>query len=506
MGNTMKNNTVAESLPYRLYRAAQVRELDRIAIEEHAIPGFTLMRRAARAAFDQLLVTWPEPGTITIFCGAGNNGGDGYVMASLARKCGVPVAVIQLGDKAKLTGDALQAMQLAERDGVSIMPFTHSIVLEQGVIVDALLGTGLGGEVRGDFVAAINRINASGLPVLAVDIPSGLCSDTGRVLGIAVKARQTVSFIGLKQGLLSGDGPEYSGQLHYADLAVPEQVFDSVTVSSQRLDLSVLGHNLPRRPRNAHKGNFGHAMIVGGDHGMAGAAVMASQSALRVGAGLVSCATRPEHIVALIARCPEVMTHGVISGQEVEPLLDRPSVVVLGPGLGQGPWGEQLLQKVIATELPLVIDADALNILAMGRVVKNPYRKNWILTPHPGEAARLLDCSTRDIEEDRFAAVVALQRRYGGAVILKGAGTLVASGSIPGICSYGNPGMASGGMGDVLSGVLGGLLAQGLSTAAAAQLGVCLHGRAGDLAAKAGERGTSATDLLSHLRALVNLQ
>jgi NAD(P)H-hydrate epimerase len=277
-----------------------------------------------------------------------------------------------------------------------------------------------------------------------------------------------------------------------------------VAVSSQRLSLSQFGDKLPRRARNAHKGNFGHVMVVGGDHGMAGAAVMASQSALRVGAGLVSCATRPEHIAALVARCPEVMAHGVISGQEVEPLLERPSVIVLGPGLGQGPWGEQLLQKVMASELPLVVDADALNILAAGRVVKNPHRDNWILTPHPGEAARLLGCATGDIERDRFAAVVALQQNFGGAVILKGAGTLVAAGSIPALCSYGNPGMASGGMGDVLSGILGGLLAQGLSAEIAAQLGVCLHGRAGDLAAADGERGTSATDLLPKLRVLVN--
>jgi hydroxyethylthiazole kinase-like uncharacterized protein yjeF len=237
---------------------------------------------------------------------------------------------------------------------------------------------------------------------------------------------------------------------------------------------------------------------------MAGAAVMASQAALKVGAGLVSCATRPEHIAALIARCPEVMAHAVISGQEVEPLLERPSVIVVGPGLGQGPWGEQLLQKVIATDLPLVVDADALNILAAGRVVKTPYRENWILTPHPGEAARLLGCDTGDIQKDRFAAVAELQKRYGGAVILKGAGTLIAGADEIALSRYGNPGMASGGMGDVLSGVLGGLLAQGLAPETAARLGVCLHGKAGDLAAEAGERGTSATDLLSYLRMLVN--
>jgi len=500
----MNDNSVEQELPLQLYRAEQVRQLDRIAIEEHGIPGFTLMRRAARAAFDRLLAKWPVPGKIIVFCGTGNNGGDGYVMASLARQQGVAVEVIQLGKRDSLSGDALQARQLAEMDGVIMHEFSPSLVLERGVIVDAMLGTGLGGEVRGDYVAAIQWLNNSGLPVLAVDIPSGLCSDTGRVMGVAVKAQQTVSFIGLKQGLLTGAGPDYTGELYYDSLSVPAEVFNGVEASSERLSLQSLNSYLPRRSRIAHKGDFGHVLVAGGDYGMAGAAVMAAQAALRVGAGLVSCATRPEHIAAMVARCPEIMVHGVISGQEVEPLLERPSVIVLGPGLGQGPWGEQLLQKVIATKLPLVVDADALNIIAAGRVIKKPFRDNWILTPHPGEAARLLGCSTADIQADRFAAVLALQDRYGGAVILKGAGTLVAAGALPGLSVYGSPGMAAGGMGDVLSGVLGALLAQGLSPATAARLGVCLHGRAGELASEGGERGTSATDLLSYLRVLVN--
>jgi NAD(P)H-hydrate epimerase len=201
------------------------------------------------------------------------------------------------------------------------------------------------------------------------------------------------------------------------------------------------------------------------------------------------------------------MVSGVISGQEIEPLLTKADVIVIGPGLGQGPWGEQLLQQSGKLSVPLVVDADALNILAAGRVINQPYRDNWILTPHPGEAARLLDCSIADIQQDRFAAITELQRRYGGAVILKGAGSLVLGndGEKIGICPYGNPGMASGGMGDVLSGVLGALLAQGLSVSEAARLGVCLHSYAADLAAVDGERGMVASDLMPYLRTLVNL-
>jgi NAD(P)H-hydrate epimerase len=495
-----------DDIPRVLYRAEAVRQLDRVAIADHGIPGLTLMRRAARAAFALLLERWPEPQHISIFCGSGNNGGDGYVMATLARKQGLPVTVVQVGDPAKITGDALQARKLALQDGVEVLPLAALEAIADGVVVDAMLGTGLAGDVRDDYGKAIEWINVCGQPVLAVDIPSGLCSDSGQQLGTAVLADLTVTFIGVKQGLLTGRGPAVCGELYFAGLQVPETVYLDVPVSSERLDLQYHSYLLAARDRAAHKGQFGHVLVAGGDKGKAGAAAMAAQAATRTGAGLVSCATRPEHVAALVARCPEVMTQGVISGQEIEPLLETPSVLVIGPGLGQGAWGEQLLQKVWAQNKPMVVDADALNILASARVVQQPHRDNWILTPHPGEAARLLDCTVTEVEQDRFKAVRELQRRFGGAVILKGAGTLVmtADRPYPAVCPYGNPGMASGGMGDVLSGVLGALLAQGLSVADAARLGVCLHAGAADMAAADGERGMVATDLLAYLRLLVN--
>ncbi|MFA7555205.1 MAG: NAD(P)H-hydrate dehydratase [Spongiibacteraceae bacterium] len=496
-----------ENLPVNLYRAAQVRELDRVAIEEAGIAGFELMQTAAKAALQYLLVVYPSPEKITVFCGTGNNGGDGYVMAALAMQAGIDVEVIECGETGKIQGDALLARQLAVVEGVCFSGFDAQRVFSQGVIVDALLGTGLSGVVRGEFMQAIQSINRSACPVLAVDIPSGLCSDSGCVLGDGVYAEHTVSFIGLKQGLLTGAGPDYTGSIHYADLSVPLWVFERVMASSERLDLAALKLALPARKRSAHKGRFGHVMVTGGDLGMAGAALMASQAACRVGAGLTSCLTRTEHIAALVSRCPEVMAHGVVSGQEAGLKMAAASVVVIGPGLGRSAWSEQLLQQALQLTQPLVVDADALNMIAAGRVVKNPYRDNWILTPHPGEAARLLDCSVADIERDRFAAVTALQARYGGAVILKGAGTLVADAEndLVGLCPYGNPGMATGGMGDVLSGVLGALLAQGLGVATAARLGVCLHACAGDLAAQQdGQRGLLATDLIAYLRRLVN--
>lgn len=502
-----------QPLPSALYRAQQSREIDRIVIEEHGVAGFELMRRAAKAAFDTLLATWYCPAEITVFCGSGNNAGDGYLLAVLAKQQGIPVRIVQVGNTERLTGDAHLAWQQAQQAAVPFVPFANSMMneLTTGVIVDALLGTGLKGKLRGDYPAAIAAINASGLPVLAVDIPSGLCSDTGCALSdSAVRAEITVTFIVLKQGLLTADGPSYVGHLQLANLGLPMAATEGLPASSERLNGSNgVNTYLPKRPRNSHKGDYGHVLVVGGNHGMAGAVMIAAQAALRVGAGLVSCATQPDHVSAVVARCPEVMAHGVTSKQAVEQL--RASVVVIGPGLGQKAWSEQLLYAILApdslfTGQPFVVDADALTLLSQQKIIRKPYCDHWILTPHPGEAACLLGCSSADIQNDRFAAVTEIQRRYGGVTILKGAGTLVADGkSVPALCPYGNPGMAAAGMGDCLSGVLGALLAQGLSVAQAARLGVCLHSRAGDLAAQqGGERGTCATDLLPFLRQLVN--
>jgi NAD(P)H-hydrate epimerase len=488
-----------------LYTAAQTRELDRIAIEDCGIPGIRLMSRAGRASFDLLLAQWPEPEHVHVFCGSGNNGGDGFIVAALARVRGIPVTVYQLGDPDSIVGDAATARNQAVADGVEVQAFSAAVAPASGLVVDALLGTGLSGDVRGAYSTAIDTINNSGLPVLAIDIPSGLCSDTGRVLGTAVSADHTITFIGMKQGLLTAAAPACTGDLHFAGLEVPDTVYAQVAVDCRRLDLATCLRFLPALPRHAHKGLLGHALVVGGDIGMGGAAVMAAEAAARCGAGLVSAATRAEHVAALLARRPEIMVRGVTGGNDLQAMLDRPGAIAIGPGLGSSPWSEQMLQRVTDTGVPLVVDADALNMLAAGRVVEKPQRDNWILTPHPGEAARLLECSSADIQADRFAAVRKLQQRYGGVAILKGAGTLICAGDIVYLSSYGNPGMASGGMGDVLSGVLVSLLAQGLEPLPAACLGVCLHGAAADRAANVdGMRGLLATDLLPHLRRLLD--
>ena len=486
-----------------LYTAAQTRALDQCAICEHNIPGITLMARAADAALRYLLEVWPEPERLQVICGTGNNGGDGFLMADLAYKRGINVTVFQLGDPKKMVGDAALAMQQAQLNGVEIVPFERDLLMPEGVVVDAMLGTGLGGEVRGVFVDAIAAINASGAPVVAVDIPSGLCADTGSVLGSAVVADLTVTFVGLKRGLFTLQGPEHSGAVQFSDLAVFPEVYAAVPAHCARLALEPLLERLPPRSASAHKGFFGNVLVVGGDYGFAGAAAMAAESALRCGAGLVQVATRPEHVSAVVARTPEVMPRGVASGDEFLAMAEAADVLVVGPGLGQSPWSIELLRLSLTCGKPLVLDADALNVLAAGTLGKMAAVSNWVLTPHPGEAARLLGCSTGQVQADRFASVSALQQRYGGVVILKGNGSLITGGGHILLSDYGNPGMASGGMGDVLSGVIGALLAQHLPPLEAAALGVCLHGAAADIAAQEGQRGLVATDLIPKMRSIL---
>jgi NAD(P)H-hydrate epimerase len=491
---------------FPLYSVDQVRELDRVAIQDRGIPGIKLMKRAGQAVFSALLRKWPSPSKITVYCGSGNNGGDGYIVAALAKGRGIAVEVVQVAPVAKLSGDARRAYEFAVDEGVAMTALPENIqsvpVPDNGVIVDALLGTGLTGEVREPFAQVIDAINLSGLPVVAVDIPSGVCGDSGHIFGRALRCQMTVTFIGRKRGLYTGSAPAYCGEKLFDDLAVPKDIYAALSAPSRLLDWKRLSARLPGRAADAHKGLFGHVLCVGGDHGVGGAVAMAAEAALRTGAGLVSVATRPEHVSALIVRCPEIMAVGVGSGQELEPLLEKASVLVIGPGLGRSPWSEQLLQKALASGLPMVLDADGLNMLSEGRIGGGADLSRTVMTPHPGEAARLLRVDNSDIQRDRFAAVTALQQKFAATVLLKGAGTLIAAGEdVVSVCPYGNPGMAVGGMGDVLSGVIGALLAQGLPPREAAESGACLHGLAADDdVAASGQIGLCATDLMPLLR------
>ncbi|WP_404374956.1 NAD(P)H-hydrate dehydratase [Vreelandella aquamarina] len=495
-------STLSTSSLRPLYKAAQVRELDRRTIAG-GIESFALMQRAASSAWHSFRSRWPQARSVTVLCGGGNNGGDGHVLAALAMQSGLKVQRLSLKPLEALTGDVARAAELATAAGVGFEEWQSDTTLVGEVVVDALLGTGLSGEVAGSIQQAIKAINASARPVLALDIPSGISADTGAVLGMAVAATCTVTFIGDKMGLHTGDAPAYTGEIDFRPLGVKAQAFFDIPPTAWRLDDSLLGETFTPRSRTSHKGSLGHVLVMGGAPGFGGAALLASQAAARLGAGKVTLATACEHVTASLVRCPEVMVRGVRGGADRAALPAQADAVVVGPGLGQDAWGQAILQSALHSSSPLVVDADALNLLASRWPELR--RDDWILTPHPGEAARLLGCSVADVQADRPEAVRALQRARGGIVVLKGAGSLVAGPSGLVVCPYGNPGMASGGMGDVLSGMLGALVGQFGSLEQSAWLGVMVHALAGDEAAKTeGERGLLASDLASYARVLIN--
>ena len=485
-----------------------MREIERLAIEEGGLPGAELMERAGAGSFRALVRHWPGARRVAVVCGAGNNGGDGFVVARLAREAGFVVRTLVVGDLGRLGPDASAMLGAMREAGVAPEPFAAPILDGVSVVVDALFGTGLTRPVRGAAAAAIEAMNAAGAPVLAVDVPSGVDADTGSVRGVAVRASLTVTFIAPKRGLFTGAGPDHCGRLEHDALGVPAALADRVPAGASRLDYDRLPDHpcLGSRPRGTHKGDHGHVLVVGGDLGFAGAVRLAAEAAARVGAGLVSVATREVHAAAVSAMRPEIMSRGVEDEASFEALAGRAKVIAVGPGLGRGEWGERMFANALACRPRLlVVDADALNHLA-GAGRSTPRRDDWVLTPHPGEAARLLGVSTGEVQADRFAAAAAIRERFGGVCVLKGAGTVIDSGAPRpvGVCVNGNPGMGTGGTGDVLTGVIAGLAAQGAGPADAAELGVCVHGKAGDLAARAGERGLLAGDLFAELRGLVN--
>lgn len=506
-------------LPVNFYSAEQSRQLDAYAINTLGIPAMLLMERAGRACFARLCECWPNAKQITVLAGKGNNAGDGYVIAALAHIANMQVMVLQLGESTQLQGEAAQCFQRAKVLGVPIVEIVspeelleyQSLLLDSDVLIDALLGTGIQGPVRGLYASLITMVNELARPVLAVDVPSGLCPDTGQVLGKSIRADVTLTFISMKLGLMTGCGPDYVGKLYFDDLHLPISVYGLVNPLAQRLDFFTVKARLPQRCQSAHKGLFGHVLVLGGDRGMAGAVLMAASAAARMGAGLVSLATRSEHCATITAREPVLMCHGLTDDwferaearEHLQAQIDKATTLVLGPGLGQSPWAEAILRSALAAHKPTVIDADALNLLSEKQDL--PVHDLCVLTPHPKEASRLLNLSVTQVQQNRFFAVTELAKRFNAVIVLKGAGTLISDGQALSLASVGGPAMATGGMGDILSGMIAALLAQGLPPYEAAQMAVVLHGRAADkLAAEHGLRGLLATDLLPELPTLLN--
>jgi ADP-dependent NAD(P)H-hydrate dehydratase / NAD(P)H-hydrate epimerase len=491
------------ALPVALYSSAQVRALDAYAIGKLGIESATLMKRAGEAALRHLRTRWPMAHRIVITCGGGNNGGDGYALARFAQAAGLGVTVLAVVVPEQLRPDAYEAFDDYKASGGGVRPFAPELLSSGEVIVDALLGTGLSGGVRPDMEPVIRAINASGRPVFALDVPSGLDADSGTVTGEAIRAEATVTFVGLKTGLFVGDGPEFAGTVFFDDLELSGAISPPPTPRLTRIVEAEISLALPRRRRAANKGDFGRVLVVGGGSGMPGAARLAGEACLRVGAGLVTLAVAPENVASITAGRPELICVGVENEAALAEPLTGADVVAVGPGLGRSPWARALLTAVLGSGRPLVVDADALNLLAEG---KPQPRADWILTPHPGEAGRLLGKTAADIQRDRLSALERLLERYDGTVVLKGAGTLVgARGRVAGLCDRGNPGMATAGSGDVLAGAIAGILAQCRDPWAASRTGVLVHAMAGDAAARAGERGVLAGDLVRELQHGVNL-
>tara|TARA_R110002124_G_scaffold58227_1_gene162319 strand:+ start:2701 stop:4377 length:1677 start_codon:yes stop_codon:yes gene_type:complete len=549
-------------LPDRLFTNSDSRDFDALAIKHFVKNSNELMQQAGKDSFEKIKELWPYTEKLLIFVGTGNNGGDGYVIANIACQNNIPVDVIQIGNIKQITKTANNAYNELIKSNINnknlniINISSNKIkeILEQVyknninvcnlVIVDALLGTGIKDKPKSDFLDAVVFINNlkqhnKKSRVLAIDVPSGLNSDTGYVHdGIAVKADALICFIVLKQGLFTGYAKEYCKDIYFSDLGVGDKLDEfnkkskeNITtkahlISDINLDKYV---KLKRREQYKSKHDFGHVVILGGDYGMGGAALMAGLAALRTGAGLVTIATHPSNAELIFLKQPELMTFGIDfnlfsenysdndynfeSEDRLASLLDRADVLVLGPGLGQSAWGKRVWGSIKNYHArPIVLDADGLNWLAKDQEKRDIIRDNWVLTPHPGEAGRLLGLNSDIIQQDRFKAIEQILAEYHGVCVLKGSGSIISKyeqhnkNNLKYVCPLGNPGMATAGMGDILSGVIGSLIAQGLDLKEAAQLAVVIHSKAADnIKDEYGEKGILATDLLFEIKKLVNL-
>jgi NAD(P)H-hydrate epimerase len=506
----------------KIVTAAQMQELDRRTIAEAGIPGTTLMERAGAGVVTSIEARFgpPRGKFVTILCGKGNNGGDGFVVARLLRRRGATVCVLAMAPASELSRDA-QAMyrQFVRAAGKSAVRFyssgTHarSVLKRSDLVVDALLGTGLSSEVTGPYADAIDAVNESGRPVVAVDLPSGLHADTGAALGRAVRASLTVTFGLPKLGLYLQQGIDLAGHVMIIDIGIPQAFVDAVESRTSLITESFVRACLPVRRPSSHKGTFGHAAIIAGSVGKTGAAAMAAKAALRTGAGLVTVAIPSSVNDVLEAKLQEAMTAPMpetkartlsrAAFDRLTEFMTARTAVAMGPGLSTHPETVELVQTLVKRlDRPAVLDADALNALAGRAAILTECKTPPILTPHPGEMARLeSNATSQAVNADRIGTATRFARERGVFVVLKGARTVVARpDGAAAISPTGNPGMATAGTGDVLTGMIVGLLAQGVAPWEASCAATYLHGLAGDLAAaEKGHAGLIAGDVIEQI-------
>ena len=500
------------------YSAKQVLTNEAVVAQSQQLALYKLMERAGAAAFDALCQRWPKAKNILVLSGKGNNGGDGFILARLAHLANKQVTVLISCDVIHIKGDALIAYQAMLDAGVSQV-FTdkladHISEFTGDVIVDALFGIGFYGELAKPMQRLVSMINNNDANVLSIDIPSGLCASTGFVSeGNAVAADITVTFIVYKQGLLTGQAANFVGDLLLADLGLGDvfkQQISSDVVYQAEYPLVNGVSLLKKRLKTCHKGSIGQVLTIGGGNGMPGAIRLASEAALRCGAALVAVCCHQNNQGLVFNGRPELMLAPNQAKQLANSVaLNKAKVLLVGPGLGHTEWSKALFDLIMSTLLDsdevesklLVLDADALTLLSQSK----HFCARWVLTPHPKEAASLLDCDVAAIEADRFSAVRNIAQKYGGICILKGAGSLISDGKQVVINSTGNAGMASGGMGDVLAGIVAALILQTNDFFTASCLAVYIHGAAGDIiASNTGQRGMLASDLFTPLQHLVN--
>ncbi len=507
--------------------AEQMQELDRKAIETYRIPGIILMENAGRGAAEAILTAFPDlrKKRVVIIAGKGNNGGDGFVIARHLMNRGIPVKVILLTDPKSLRGDAETNHYILYRMKGEILPVPSSKdyqkvkrdVEKADLLIDAIFGTGLDAEVRGYYREVIDHLNTLHKPIVAIDIPSGLNANTGKPLGAAIRATLTVTFGLPKVGLLISPGTDYAGTLKVIDIGIPKNLVEEEKIQSYLLEEEEIRPFLSTpRPPDTHKGDYGHLLVIAGSVGKTGAASMVCEAALRMGAGLVTLAI-PKSLNAIMEmKLTEVMTEpmpetpkqtlSLRAFNSILRLCENKKAVVIGPGLGTFKETQLLIHKLIKTiALPIIIDADGLNALATQPKLLPTSNRSLVLTPHPGEMARLVHSTVKEVQENRIGVCKNFSQSSHTFLILKGYRTLIVTpkGEVY-INPTGNSGLATGGTGDVLSGMIGGLVCQGFDILSSLQASVYLHGLAGDeVAREIGEKSLMATDLIKKIPVLL---
>ncbi len=491
-----------------LYTSGQLRKIDQMAIDQYGFTGLQLMNAAGAAAFSQIMQHCQQVEPLVVLCGSGNNGGDGYVVADLARSKGLDVVVVSAASPTSKA--ATQACQNFMDNGgrVSNRHSTHfEAIRGAGLVVDALFGIGLNRPPMGAYAALIRTANQCNAPVVSLDIASGLNSDTGLAYDPCINAAITITFIGRKLGLYCAAGKNYRGQVILENLNLPEALLQRVTPIARLVQPPA---HLPAklvRKRDSHKGDYGKLVVAGGEAGMLGASLLCGRAALRCGSGLVTVLSTMQHLDVPALYCAELMSQCMENMDSTTRICKDSDVLILGPGLGQSPWSKKVFDTLMAFAKPMVVDADGLNLLSAARTGTggDARRDDWVLTPHPGEAARLLGTTITHIQNHRLDAANAICEKYGGVCVLKGMGTVIAerAGAVK-ICDGGNPGMATAGMGDVLSGIVGSLMGQGLAPFEAAEAGVWLHAQCADKTAQQmGMASLLAGDVIDALPAVL---